>query len=90
MLLFVFMRKYYKEILVMGSLGVSHIKIDEKKCKSCYLCVDVCPKKLIKKSSLVGQTGEVIVEFKDENKECIGCAQCAMVCPDIAITEVFR
>ena len=69
---------------------MSHIKIDSSKCKSCYLCVDVCPKKLIKKSEAIGKTGEYIVEFKDDNNECIGCAQCALVCPDIAITEVFR
>ena len=67
-----------------------HIKIDSNKCKSCYLCVDVCPKKIIKKSELTGKTGEPIVEFKDNNKECMGCAQCALVCPDIAITEVYR
>lgn len=69
---------------------MSHIKIDNNRCKSCYLCVDVCPKKLIKKSKIVGKTGEYIVEFKDDNNECIGCAQCALVCPDIAITEVYR
>lgn len=69
---------------------MSHIKIDSNKCKSCYLCVDVCPKKLIKKSETIGKTGECVVEFKDNNNECIGCAQCALVCPDIAITEVYR
>ena len=69
---------------------MSHIKIDYTKCKSCYLCVDVCPKKLIKKSNIIGKTGEAIVEFKDDNNECIGCAQCALVCPDIAIVEVHR
>ena len=68
---------------------MSYIKIDGSKCKSCYLCVDVCPKKLIKKSEIIGKTGEPIVEFQNNN-ECIGCAQCALVCPDIAITEVYR
>jgi len=69
---------------------MSHIKIDNNKCKSCYLCVDVCPKKLIKKSETIGKTGEYVVQFCDENNECIACAQCAMVCPDIAITEVIK
>jgi len=54
------------------------------------LCVDVCPKKLIKKSETIGKTGEYVVQFCDENNECIACAQCAMVCPDIAITEVIK
>ena len=69
---------------------MSHIKIDNSKCKSCYLCMDVCPKKLIKKSETIGKTGNCVVEFDDKNSQCIGCAQCAMVCPDMAIVEVYR
>ena len=67
---------------------MSYIKINANKCKSCYLCIDVCPKKLIHKSETIGKTGENIVEFIDKNNECLGCAQCALVCPDIAIAEV--
>ena len=74
----------------MGSLKMSHIKIDGNKCKSCYLCIDVCPKKLIKKSDVIGKTGEYIAEFDDRESQCIGCAQCALVCPDIAIVEVYK
>ena len=70
--------------------GMLHITIDKSKCKSCYLCIDVCPHKLIKISNETGKTGEKIVEFDDKNSKCIGCAQCAIVCPDIAITEVYR
>lgn len=69
---------------------MSYIKIDDSKCKSCYLCVDVCPKKLIKVGKKTGFLGENIVEFKDDNKECLGCAMCAMVCPDIAIVGVYK
>lgn len=69
---------------------MSYITIDKNKCKSCYLCIDVCPKKLIKKSNETGKTGEYIVEFDNKSNECLGCAQCAMVCPDIAITEVYK
>ena len=74
----------------MGSKDMSYIKIDKDKCKSCYLCIDVCPKKVIKKSNIIGKTGEPIVEFKETTEKCIGCAQCAIVCPDIAIMEVYR
>ena len=69
---------------------MSYIKIDKNKCKSCYLCIDVCPHKLIKKSEAVGITGESIVEFKDSENKCIACAQCALVCPDLAIVEVNK
>ena len=73
----------------MGNERMSYIKIDSNKCKSCYLCIDVCPKKTIKKSEIIGKTGEPVAEFVNNN-ECIGCAQCALVCPDIAITEVHQ
>ena len=69
---------------------MSYIKIDDSKCKSCYLCVDDCPKKLIKVGEKTGSLGENIVEFKDDKKECLGCAMCAMVCPDIAIVGVYK
>ena len=70
---------------------MSHIVIDKNKCKSCMLCADVCPKKIIKKSETqIGKTGEFIAEFIDKNNECLGCAQCAIVCPEIAITDVIR
>ena len=69
---------------------MSYIEIDKNKCKSCYLCMDVCPFKLIKKSDATGKTGELVVEFADSDQKCIGCAQCAMVCPDIAITKVIK
>lgn len=69
---------------------MSYIEINQDRCKSCYLCLDVCPKKLIKKSDVIGQTGENVAEFSDKNKECLGCAQCALVCPDIAIVKVVK
>ena len=52
--------------------------------------MDVCPKKLIKKSEKIGKTGQNVAEFIDTNNECLGCSQCALVCPDIAITEVVK
>ena len=69
---------------------MSHITINKNKCKSCYLCVDVCPKNLIKISNIVGKTGEYIVEFDDKDNSCLACAQCAMMCPDLAIEEVNK
>ena len=69
---------------------MSHIKIDSSKCKSCYLCIDVCPKKLIKPDGCAGKSGQNTAVFYDKNKECIACCQCAMVCPDLAITSVIK
>lgn len=69
---------------------MGHIVIDESRCKACYLCVEECPKKLIRKSEKTNKLGDHPVEFYDPKKECIGCAMCATRCPDMAITEVYR
>lgn len=69
---------------------MGHIKIDKKRCKACYLCIDACPKKLIKKGSEANSLGHFPVEFEDAGNECIGCAMCATRCPDIAIVEVYK
>ena len=69
---------------------MSRITIDSSKCKSCYLCSDICPKKLIKKDGQIGKTGQPTVRFDDKNNECLACTQCAIVCPDLAITSVIK
>ncbi|MFA7658066.1 MAG: 4Fe-4S binding protein [Candidatus Gastranaerophilaceae bacterium] len=69
---------------------MSRIKIDKKKCKACYLCIDVCPKKLIKKGTEANGLGNFPVDFEDPDNQCLGCAMCAMRCPDLAITEVIK
>lgn len=69
---------------------MSYIEIDNSKCKSCYLCIDACPQKLIKKSTTVGKTGDYTVKFEDKENKCSACATCAMICPDIAITGVYK
>ena len=69
---------------------MAYIVIDENKCKSCYLCMEACPKGLIKKSNRTGITSNFTVEFSDEKGECIGCRCCALSCPDLAITEVYK
>lgn len=69
---------------------MSHITIDKEKCKACYLCINECPKKLLKVSSQTNNLGNKIVEFVDPDKSCLGCAMCAQRCPDLAITEVYK
>ena len=65
------------------------IKIDNNRCKSCFICTTTCPKNLIKKSDKTNRLGDYMVEFCDPNGECIGCAMCAKRCPDVAI-EVYK
>ncbi|MBR5554384.1 4Fe-4S binding protein [bacterium] len=69
---------------------MSRIVIDKNKCKACYLCINECPKKLLKIGNETNSLGNHVVEFVDLKKECLGCAMCATRCPDLAITEVYR
>lgn len=70
---------------------MGRVVIDSEKCKGCYLCVDVCPKKILKKSGEYNSKGIYPVVFEENSaKVCIGCAMCAKRCPDMAIVEVYR
>ena len=60
---------------------MAKVVINREKCKGCFLCVNFCPKGLLKKSVKLNQRGLNFVEF-DLTGECIGCAQCAIICPD--------
>jgi len=66
------------------------IIIDTDRCKSCGICVEVCPNKIIKFAKTPNANGSIPAEFNDENKKCTGCAMCAISCPEIAIKEVLR
>ena len=65
------------------------IVINQSSCKSCYICTETCPKRLIKKSQKTNRLGDYMVELDDKNNECIACAMCAKRCPEIAI-EVYK
>lgn len=64
------------------------IVIDKERCKGCSLCISVCPKELIKATSLFNKKGYGVVEI-EKREECLGCQQCAIVCPEGAI-EIFK
>ncbi len=65
---------------------MNKIKIDGERCKSCGLCAEACPKKIIKISAeKMNSYGYRPAELTDEAL-CIGCGFCATVCPDCVIT----
>lgn len=63
---------------------MAKIIIDQDRCKGCFLCVNFCPKGLIKKSVKLNKQGLNFVEFV-LNGNCIGCRQCEVICPDCCI-----
>lgn len=55
------------------------ITIFQEWCKSCGICVALCPKTVIG----ADKTGEPFIDNADA---CIGCRFCEIHCPDFAIT----
>ncbi len=69
---------------------MSKIIIDFEKCKSCGICMEVCPNKLIRYSKTTNSSGVVTAEFCDTENKCTACTLCAISCPEIAIKEVIK
>ena len=61
------------------------IRLNQKWCKGCYICLEVCPQKVYEKSSAVSEKGfQPVVAAHPEL--CNRCLQCEMLCPDLAIS----
>lgn len=65
--------------------GLNRIEINHDWCKSCYICIELCPKNVYSKGDKVSKKGTLPVEIKNL-EECTGCMQCELLCPDLAIT----
>ncbi len=62
------------------------MNVDHAKCKGCGLCVEVCPKKIIRlNTDIRTPKGYNPAECTDVS-QCIGCGLCFTMCPDCAIT----
>jgi 2-oxoglutarate ferredoxin oxidoreductase subunit delta len=60
------------------------IFISAKYCKGCLLCVECCPKKILKASGTINAKGYTLPEAIHTEK-CNSCGTCEIVCPDFAI-----
>jgi 2-oxoglutarate ferredoxin oxidoreductase subunit delta len=64
------------------------VKIAEKFCKGCGLCVWVCPKGVLEMSGKTNAAG-ITPAVPRPDAECTACLNCAIICPDAAV-EVFK
>jgi 2-oxoglutarate ferredoxin oxidoreductase subunit delta len=67
---------------------MAKVIFNEDRCKGCELCVNVCPKNLIRMAERFNANGYRPAEVVEQEK-CIGCAFCARMCPDVVI-EVYK
>lgn len=67
---------------------MAKVEINKDYCKSCRLCINVCPKQVLFVGKYTNKMRYDAVEM-DETKGCIGCKMCATMCPEGAI-EVYK
>lgn len=61
------------------------IEINHDWCKGCYICVDICPKKVLEKDQATFLRGfHPVMVARPE--ACTACRLCELLCPDLAIT----
>ncbi|WP_442786021.1 4Fe-4S dicluster domain-containing protein [Marinifilum sp. D737] len=53
-----------------------NIQIDSKKCKACWMCIEVCPNNVLGKINILWHKHAKIVN----QANCIGCLKCLKVC----------
>ena len=68
---------------------MGHLSIDAVRCKGCGLCIEACPRGLIRRSGKLNERGYEFVVLQGDGGECTGCSLCAVACPDQGI-EVWN
>ena len=62
------------------------ITFDVDRCKGCGLCVNACPRQLLRiDRSRINRKGYHPAKITDPER-CTACACCAVMCPDCVIT----
>ncbi|OQY37674.1 MAG: tungsten formylmethanofuran dehydrogenase [Candidatus Cloacimonetes bacterium 4572_65] len=64
---------------------MARMTVNPSYCKGCGLCIEVCPKKIIRFSKDINEKGYNFSECFDQ-EACIACKMCYIICPDVAIT----
>lgn len=60
----------------LNAMDNAVVSFNSKKCKACWLCLEKCPSKIIKKVDFLWHKHALI---KDKEK-CIGCFACVKAC----------
>jgi len=60
------------------------IYIDEKLCKGCNICVELCGKDVFTVSGHINRRG-YYVPIPTYAEKCTGCLICELICPELAV-----
>lgn len=60
------------------------VYIDKELCKSCSMCVSLCPKNVFEITNQVNKKGYNYAAAARQD-DCIKCKVCEKMCPDFAI-----
>ncbi len=60
------------------------ISIDHRLCKGCSLCVEFCPRNVLRLGSEIDERG-IQCPITAVSEKCTSCHLCEMYCPDFAI-----
>ncbi len=63
---------------------MARVLINKNRCKGCYLCIAVCPEKILLPSQELNERGIHPCDTSDA-EACIGCLNCTRMCPDAAL-----
>lgn len=63
------------------------VKVLDEYCKSCGLCIHICPKKVLTIGGKPNAKGYYYVVAAED--KCIGCGLCGAMCPDMAL-EIYK
>jgi 2-oxoglutarate ferredoxin oxidoreductase subunit delta len=63
-----------------------YIRIDTKKCKACWKCIESCPKNVIGKVDLLWYKHARI----NNEEKCTGCLKCVKVCDSGALIKIEK
>lgn len=66
--------------------GVSSLQFSEDRCRSCGLCLDVCPRQVFARRESASAYEEIPKIFARDKDACIECGACARNCPYKAIS----
>ncbi|MFC1699209.1 ferredoxin family protein [Candidatus Omnitrophota bacterium] len=66
--------------------SAGYIKVDRHKCKSCELCIDICPRGLLVLDQSLNRRGLAPVRFSRKGGECSACGLCVQICPECCLT----